>query len=306
MNRPKDSNGSMGFLEDVGRQAHRIDGPLLLLAPAVLVAVHTLPTPTRAGLVFDRAAPSLMTAFSAHFVHLEAAHLLGNLVVYALVVPVVYLLLLLGGRRSEFLAVLAVILSLFPLVLTALGTLVIGRGTLLGFSGLAMAFVGVLPVATFLFLDGWTTTDVGLDDAPILFFGGMALIAVRVVPVGLGLVVAAVATAFALVYLLRIVRSVPRPWLPRVRGLLRRSGYLELGLGSPVVFAVAILAAFPADPVRSDAVVDLFGHLIGYSLGFLAIYLTVQLDRAVGGPAGPSRPESTSTPSETGDAPDDP
>lgn len=286
------SDPRSGLRFDVSRRFRPLDIVVLLAPPVVLLGIFALPSAVRAGLVFERTAPTLLTAFGAHFVHLQPAHLLGNLAVYALVAPTVYLLFLLAEARAEFLAVSATILLLFPFVLTGLDTLVLHRGTLVGFSGLAMAYTGVLPVAAFLLLDERTDVAVGLDDAPVFFLAGMSLIAVRVAPGRNGLLIAVVVTAVALAYAARIGRALPWPSWTRLRGLLDRSGYVELVLATPVVFAVAILAAFPTDPVGAGTVVNLFGHLLGYSLGFLATYVTVRLDRAVGGesPASPQSP----------------
>lgn len=284
---PSEPDAVPGFLSEVAGRSRALDWLLLSAAPAVLVAVHALPLPIREALAFARADPSLATAFTAHYVHLSTAHLLGNLAVYLLIAPTAYLLLLLSGRRSEFLAVTATVLLVFPFVLTGLDTIVIPQGTLVGFSGLTMAFIGVLPVAAFLFLDDRIEPAVGLDDAPSLFFAGLALISFRAVRSPTGLALTAVAALIALAYLIRIGRTLPRQPGRQLGGLLPRSGYVELAVASPVLFALAILAAFPTDPVRSGTVVNLYGHLLGYTLGFIATFLTVRLVRATGGEVQP-------------------
>lgn len=293
------------FLAEVRERTHLVDLLVLGLVPAVLLAVFWLEPATREGLVFVRANPSLTTAFTAHYVHLERPHLLGNLAVYVLTAPTVYLLLLLSDRRAEFLMVTTTVLLGFPLVLTGLDTLVIDHGRLFGFSGLAMAFVGALPVALFLFLDERIEPAVGLDDAPLLFFVGIAIIAVRTVTGPVGWLLAAGTSLLALVYVGRLVRALPRPLTPELRASLRRSGYVELAVAAPVLFALAVWTAFPAEPASAGRVVDLLGHFLGYSVGFLAAFLAIRVDRALGAgrdvPPPPPEP-----PIHAGEPPDEP
>ena len=278
-----------GFLAEVLDRARPVDGLVLAVAPAALIGLQELSRADRAALAFDRAEPSLLTAFTAHYVHLEADHLHGNLAVYALVVPVVYLLFLLGGRRRAFLAVAVGVLAGLPLVLTGLGTAVIGRGIMAGFSGLSMAFVGVLPIALFGFLDDRLSSAVSVRDAPALFLAGVALVAVRAVPGREGWFIATGAAALAVHYGVRVAKGLERPVRPAAVAWLARGGYLELALVAPVVFGLAIWAGFPTDPAREGSVVDLLGHVLGYGLGFLVPYVGVLL---AGGRRPPPPPPS--------------
>ena len=279
------------FLAEVRERIRPLDLLLLGLAPAVLLAVHAQPLPAREALVFVREAPLITTAFTAHFVHLRLDHLLGNLVVYGLMAPTAYLLLVLSGRRSEFLMVTVTVLLAFPFVLTGLDSLVIDRGRLFGFSGLAMGFVGALPVALFLFLDERIEPAVGLDDAPLLFFVGIGVIGWRSLEGPIRVPVIAGAGLVAIVYAVRLVRTLPRPLSTALRATLGHAGYVELAAAAPVLFVLAVWTAFPADPTRYGTVVNLLGHFLGYTLGFLATFLAVRIDRAVGhGPDVPPPP----------------
>ncbi len=279
------------FLAEVRRRSRPADWLLLLGPPVGLLAVQALPPATRASLAFSPARASILTAFTAHYVHFSAGHLAGNLATYLLIAPAVYLLLLLGGRRGEFQAFAVTVLGAFPFVLTALAALSGRPGTVAGFSGLGMAYVGALPAALFLFLDRRLDARVGLDDAPGLFLAGLAVVAVRAVPTTAGLAIAAAAGLLAVVYAFRLRRAVPGGSWAAVRRALGRSGYVELAAATPVLFVLALLAGFPADPLAPGTVVDLFGHFVGYALGFVSLYLSVRLVRAAGGE--PERPTAS-------------
>jgi len=247
----------------------------VLGVPAVLVAVFALPAPLRESFVFSPAAPSLVSAYATHFVHRSAGHLLGNLAVYGLAVPAAYLLAVLGDCRQVFFIPFVGVLIALPLVLSALHVLLGSSGQVVGFSGLNMAFVGMLPLFETVYL-ARLERDIRLDHAPALFFAGAAVVAARVVPPGdTRLVIVAGTTLVAVVYAGHVYRELSAA---AIRNLLEHTGEFELVLGTVVVFFVAVFLAFPADPVRSGGVVDVYGHFLGYALGFVATFLAFRID----------------------------
>ena len=283
----------VGLLAELRDRASPADVGLLLAAPVVLIVAFSFPAPVRESLAFSHADPSIVTAFAAHYVHLDATHLRGNLAVYAMVVPPTYLLFLLSGRRREFAVIVPAILLAFPFVLSASSLVLVRRGVLLGFSGLAMAFVGVLPVAAFRYVGERVPRAIDVDDAPVLFFTGSALIALRSGPSTLGPAIATLAGIVALAYAVRLGRALGRPGREEIGRALRRTGHVELWTASPVLFFLSIVVAFPADPVAGGAIVDLYGHFLGYGLGFIATYVTLRLDDATPDGAGGTGPASS-------------
>lgn len=67
---------------------------------AALVGVYLLPTDVRRSFAFEYADPTLVTAYTAHFVHFTLSHLLTNLSAFALANTVVVALLLRSGDRT--------------------------------------------------------------------------------------------------------------------------------------------------------------------------------------------------------------
>ena len=266
-----------GSFAQVLRSAVRpVDLLAIVAVPLVLGAAFVLPEETRRSLAFSYTDPTLWTAFTANYVHLGADHLLGNVVSYALVVPLVYLLSALSGRRRRFMVAFTTFLVAFPAALSVLNLAVSRPGVTVGFSGVNMAFVGFLPIALAGFLRAHFEVDGELDLAGGLFFAGLALVAVLSVR-SLATVGVAAAAALAAVLFFLSVADLQERTRPDVRAAVQAGGYFELAAVAFVLFAGLPMVAFPVDPVVDDSIVNLYVHLLGYALGFIATYATVHV-----------------------------
>lgn len=256
------------------REAVRVvDLLAILLVPAVLVLVFTFPTPARESLALSTDAPTVVSMYAAHFVHLDPGHISGNLAIYALVVPTVYLLAALGDRPQAFLIPFLAVLLLFPFVLSALHLALDTPGRVLGFSGLNMAFVGMVPLFEAIYLSR-LDRDVRLDHAPALFFAGAAVIAFRLVPGDPErLALTAAAGVLAAVFAGYAWRGISRE---TIVDLVGRSVEFELVAGAVVVFFLAVSLGFPEDPTRPDGFVGVYTHFLGYAAGFVLTYLALR------------------------------
>ena len=152
-----------------------LDALLLASVPLALVGVYLLPTATREALVFEYARPSIRTAFAAPFVHFDAAHLLFNLLAYALVVPLLYALSLTAGRRRQFRAVFVALLVSSPILLSYLNLTIVRDGVTFGFSGVLMAYYGYLPLVLAEHAESRLALGRTRTVAPLLFFVGLEL-----------------------------------------------------------------------------------------------------------------------------------
>ncbi|MFP4632818.1 MAG: hypothetical protein ACLFMT_05215, partial [Halobacteriales archaeon] len=132
------------------------DVAALVAVPVVLVAVHLLPQSLRVDLMLNYGSPSVLTMYTTHFVHANWGHLAGNVGVYLVAVSLSYALFVYAGSKSQFFTGFAAVLLLAPLPLSAFDLYMLGSeaGDVYsrGFSGLAAAYVGFLPVAVFVFL----------------------------------------------------------------------------------------------------------------------------------------------------------
>lgn len=290
---PSDSTIEPGFLADLSTRIRRLDIILVIAIPMILAAVSQLSMATRRSLAFNPDAPTIVSAFTAHFVHFDAAHLYGNLLLYLLIIPMIYLLFTMSDCRRDFRLVVFPILLGFPFLLSGLNLLLPRSGVIIvGFSGLGMAFVGVLPVALFRFLEEQVPRKIGLNDAIGLFFLGAGLIAFRMAPSGVGLAIGMAAGLIALLFTWRLLRTLGPIKHVELGRALGRSGYVELSVTSPVLFLVAIVMAFPADPYRFGGFIDLWTHLLGYALGFTMAFVTVGITGMVSDDEVPEPPDS--------------
>ena len=278
-----------GLLAEALGLVRPLDVLLLAVVPVVLLSVFSLPTSVRRDLALSYVDPTLVSAFASHFVHLGAAHLAANLVVYALVVPVTFLLCALAGRRREFYVAFVTFLLALPLLLSALNVALVRPRIGYGFSGVNTAFFGLLPIALCWYAGSRLGARTGPHDSAALFFACTTLVAAVAVPpslpslsiVGVGVVATAAYARESVPGLVAFRRDVVATWRSR-------PGFVELGvvgLGGVVLFPAI---AFPTEPAGAGEVVNVYAHLLGYALGFVASYVTfvlVGIDGA-GGPNG--------------------
>lgn len=244
-------------------------------AATAMVLVYHLSYITKLELALNYRAPTLLSAYASHFVHLRPGHLLTNLGAFGLLFVLGYRLAGAGDRRWLFRAAAVTYLVAFPLALSALN-LALPRSRIgFGFSGIAMAFLGLLPLAMGTVLEARFPRTRAVARTPGLFMVGLAVIAwLAVPPVGLRpILVVAIAFA-ALVHL---------PWVPTVddvgagiRWLVdtRRGGLVLAGFAALVLVP---FAAFPSTPASGNEVTNLYSHFLGYCLGFLVPYTAVHV-----------------------------
>ena len=266
------------FADAVRRVVQPTDIVALLFPAALFLGVGLLPPELRQQLAFSYNDPDVLTALTANFAHADAVHLLRNLTVYLIVVPTVYLLSALAGRKQLFYTVFVVVFAVFPFVLSGLNLILPREALSLGASGLTLAFVGYLPVALAEYVRRRFDV-VGADRRSIaagLFFVGLVVVtplAAAAVQPGLTLVLTVVASLAVIGYGVTLRRS--GIGLTTLRG--PPPGFLEFGVWSVVVTVAALITAFPADPLSDTGLVNTYTHFLGYSLGFLSSYLAVLL-----------------------------
>jgi len=151
----------------------------------VLGAVFALPESTRRSLAFAYTDPTVRTAFTAHYVHLDVDHLAGNVAGYVVLAGVGYALAVLAGCRRFFMVALATFLAAFPVVLSALNLAVPRNAISFGFSGINMAFAGLLPLLLGVYARERFFPEASIRALPAVFFplvGWMAFLALPVSP----------------------------------------------------------------------------------------------------------------------------
>jgi hypothetical protein len=297
-----ESTSQRGPLYVARNRISLFDLVLLVGVPAVLLWVFDLPVSTRETYVFEYGDPTPLTAFVSTYVHLERPHLLLNLAGYGLVVPIAYLLSVLSDRRNRFLVAFISILLAFPIVLSYLNLTIVRDSASVGFSGVLLALYGYLPQALGDHVERHFDIGASRDLAPLFFLAGIALIvgltvtslrknpvAVpirgRTVPVTQVLLATlaglAVAIGVSMLWFGLDALDKPRLLFREVRAAINSPGYFELFLVGLLLFLAVPFATFPVDPIVRGGVLNLYIHLVGYALGFISTYATVQLGRWV-------------------------
>jgi len=268
-------SGEIPFRRELAVRVHVADILALIAVPVVLIAVFALPETTRRSLAFSYTDPTVTTAFTAHFVHLDVNHLAGNVVGYSLLAGVGYTLAVVGRCRRFFFTALVTFLFAFPFVLSALNLAVPRNAIGFGFSGINMALVGLFPLLLGLYARERFFPSASIRVLPALFFLLIGWIAALVLPLstsGPGLAGVAITVAGVLLGLIYALSTgVNRRWPLReqVRTATSRPGYSDLFVVGVVLLVGYPLVGFPADPTGDGSVVNLYVHLLGFCLAFI-------------------------------------
>lgn len=255
-----------------------IDILALLAVPVTLCSVFYLSLETRRELTFSYTEPTVATAFTAPYVHLEAGHLLANVGGYLLVVPLVFVLASLAGYRRLFYITFVTFALVLPPILSYLNLAIARPGMTVGFSGVLMAFIGVLPLTTAAHAAVYLRTERPLNVASVLFFLWLAFAAVLSLrsPLTYGIALASVLTAT--LYLASRPAVDFRRW---IRCALAQGSHFGLATLSVGVFFFMSLVAFPPTVGGGRTVVNVYVHLLGCTIGFISTYVLLQVDRSV-------------------------
>jgi hypothetical protein len=261
------------FLQDVVQQTRLVDLAALLAVPAVLVGVFQLPVETRQQLVFDRGAPTVLTAYTSHFVHLNGVYLLGNVLTYLFVGLLSYLLCVLSDRRQLFWTATFALLAVFPFALSTMQLVFPRERLILGFSGINGGFFGLLCFSLFAFARANLSDALDERFAPVLLFVTVALIALVVLPERAWRVeIAVAALAIAALYVGVALSASGLPSCAAIREATANPGYFELAGGALGALLSYPFVGFGAVVLTENSVVDVYVHLLGYALAFITVF----------------------------------
>lgn len=269
---------SGGVWVDAGERTSLLDVAAVLAVPAATVAAFLLPRSVRSAFVLSYLDPTPVTMYASHFVHLGPTHLVTNLVVYLAVVPLTLLLSLLSDRRQRFYVAFFTILVAFPFVLSALNVALARPRVGFGLSGINMAFLGFLPLALREYLSSRYTELFRPEHAPLLFFVGTAIISLWGVPrTTTTLLTGSASLLVCLLYARSITDEFPGSATAVVHRTLDEFEGVELALVAVSLSVLLPFAAFPPMMGSEAQILNVYTHLLGYSLGFIVPYVTFWL-----------------------------
>lgn len=257
----------IAFCRSLRRAVRPRDCLALLVPPALALAVFSLPTGVKESLWFAYRDPTLLTAYSAQFVHFGADHLAANLLGYALVTGLGYSLAALAGYRRLYGTAALTYVAVFPPVLSALNLAVPRDAVGYGLSGLNMAFAGLLGLAVVGYVDS-VDGRVQLRHAPGAFFAATTVVALTALPSS------RVATAVGAVSGLATVGyalAARNAWRESGAASVASGRWLDAGVVGAAAFLGYQFVGFP--PVSGGGtVVNRYVHVVGLCLGFIVPY----------------------------------
>lgn len=235
----------------------------------VLVAVYTLPESVTRPFVFQYGEPTLLTAYTANFVHFAPSHLATNLAGFLLAGGTLVAVSIRADDRWFLIGTGVTFLTVVPVLLSVLNLAVPRAGITYGFSGMNMVLVGFLPVAIVRYGETLRNRRVGTEVLLVSFFTSVAIIAaVSVPPSALSTAVMVAAAGLGAVFGVQLYFSE------------LGSGPFDASLRTvcPVIAAAVVWAALPStgfpDPARNGEVINIYVHFVGYALGFISGYLS--------------------------------
>ena len=255
------------------------DTLLLLAVPLAMVAVFTLPTEVKRAYAFSYTEPTVLTAFTAHYVHLTPEHLAGNVLGFLLLASIAYGLSLMVGRRRLFFVSVATFLFAFPFVLSGLNLAVPRNAIGYGFSGINMALFGYVAVALVTVLgDRFGVNARGY--LPAVFLASVAYLAAHALPVSvasIGFVLAALVAAS--LYARSAERDSLLPLRQTIAQAIDTPVYGELLTGATIVLLGYPFVGFPA-PTPGGPRINIYIHFLGYALAYIVVYVSLLVDRS--------------------------
>lgn len=180
---------TMDNVQPEAQRARVIDLLGLAMVPVVLTLIHFLvPASAKELLVFRFHDPAIPTAWTASLIHRNVAHLAGNLLGYTLASVTGHHLFVRLGQRRRFWITGGLICFVTPFVTTAIGywflhlrwgVMAVGA-TSRGFSGVVVAFGGMLLAILTLFLTAEYDKFRAGNAAGVIVLVGLGLVADKV------------------------------------------------------------------------------------------------------------------------------
>lgn len=260
---------------EIDRRGAALDVILLAAVPVVLLLVFALPVGWKESLALSYADPTVRSAFTSHYVHFSAGHLLTNVLGYVLVVSTVYLVATAVGRRQQFFVVFSVFLLALPFGLSAFNLLFPRTTYGVGFSGIVLAFLGYLPMVLTPLLGRQLGISITGVHSNWLFFFGLGVISFAAVPGLYGAGIAAVAVLAGILVFRPVIEKARREGIRKGSVVLVETGSAELVIAGVAIFVTYPLVVFLQGGQAFGSRVNVYTHVVGFCLGYIVPYTTL-------------------------------
>lgn len=271
----------MQTFKSVLRQRVRtVDLVLLSALPTVLLGIFVLPLSIRKEFLLSFRNPTLIDAYVSNFVHLTINHLLVNLLTYFILVPTVYLCFLFADERRRFLTSYIYFVTILPFLLSLMSAFSTKPLFGFGFSGINMAFFGLLPVGLVVYYREHFASGLDLDHAIILFFSGALTITALAAPIQQNVIVAVgLAVSGTGIYGQDLLEKVSEISIEGIYRMYTEDpvGYGELATAGAIIFICLPLVMFPPQRMSESGLLNYYIHFLGYCFGFISSFGTFRL-----------------------------
>lgn len=246
---------------------------VVAVVPVLLTGIHVLlPVGLRERVVLDPGAPTLVTLFGSAFVHLDTAHLLGNLTGYTIAVGYAYVLALVAGERRWFwLSFVAILLSI-PVLVNASWVVVVSIAIgglslpVRGFSAVVAGLGGLLFVALWVTVLTRRSRGTAMDVAWIGLLSLLAVLEFHYIDVYRVPVLGLTAVGIALSGGRLLRRGLAAGMLaPESRRRVLRDALIVVLGGVPL--GVLVSGLFPVQLAEDGVITNVFAHFIGFAYG---------------------------------------
>lgn len=282
-------------LELGGNHSSLLDGVALTIVPLLLLWAYSFPITTRRALTLAYLDPTPLAMITSHFIHLSHGHLIANLGVYGLVVPLAAFCCRSAGSRRAFYLTGVTFVIVFPFVLSALNLLWPRPRIGLGFSGILMAFTGFLPITLYWYAENTLGYRVRWSQLPFAFVLGCCLVLGQLIgnagwrPKSLaGVSLLSLTVGGVLLYTTEYVSGVKRI-ATQVRTAPQSVFQYEWPLTTPgsefvvagcLIFTSLVALAVQPRAATSASIPNYYSHVLGYCFGFIVPYCYYSVNTA--------------------------
>lgn len=263
------------FLNEIRDTVGSVDLILILSVPLLLTIVLILPQSIQEILFLDYGKPDSFSLWGSSFVHRDFTHFRNNLVSYVVTIIPVYLFFAVANERRSFRFTFLGFLILLPPVIGLFNIAIIDQGSGAGFSGIASALFGFLPVSMLIFLQRKVSRNINPVHGIPLFLIAAGMIAVIYELIVFGTAVILISLIFTTIYVYEIGFQEFRNSIVELSSL---KGYFELVFVATVLFLLSPFLLFPEEVVQNGSAVNIYSHYAGFTLGFFVptIILTIR------------------------------
>lgn len=261
------------------------DAGALLALPIGLVVIHlVVPAAVRERWAFHFHEPSLFAVWMSAFLHRTVGHLLGNLVLYALVVTTAYFLFRRWNRMDEFWIMLGGFLVIMPPIITMFEYAALWyfldvpalAADSIGFSGIGHAYAGMLAAGLGWYTADRYTTEAGVGVTFLIYTLGIAVVltihrgltTTALLTIGIGLLLSAWWIASGI------------DWTGlEAAGRSLEDRVLDIGvlIGGITIVVIVVGAAFPTAVIAGGTATNVVAHAAGLLNGFVLAGVVLQL-----------------------------